>query len=530
MKTALPILYMFLAVQLLQAQQIRFTYDGNGNSKQRLVLTGADNQAPALNCPPAQILLLDANCTTSLPTLTPPTLSDNCTPTASITLVQQPAAGSSISGAGFTSVQLNATDQAGNSASCTVTVERRDTTRPQLICPGNQQLFVNTNCQAIVPNYFALAQAQDNCGISSNIQSPPAGTSSGTMGLSQVTLLVKDVAGNSRTCSFMVEIRDTISPKITCPVSFSTAQCAVPVTYNLPIISDNCSMPGPSLQQGLPSGVIFPVGVTLVRYRATDTAGNTAECNFTVTLQNTLSTAATFIEPTCAGEANGSAVVAVSGGTGGYSIQWSNGQSGPIATGLVAGVYSISIQDAQGCQRFDSVTVTQPTALTIALVNLSNNSGGIGTGLIDVSVSGGTPPYQFVWFRNNQSAGINTEDAMGLTDGTYQLRITDVKGCVLLSPVYTILIVSTTGLDSVLALEVFPNPTTGIFYVRASKEPETLRMRIFAASGQLLHDYLPRIFSEQPQAFNLEHAAAGLFILEFSNERGKVVRQIVRLE
>jgi hypothetical protein len=56
------------------------------------------------------------------------------------------------------------------------------------------------------------------------------------------------------------------------------------IDYNLPIATDNCGTSTIELISGPASGAVFPIGSTTVTYRATDAAGNTAECSFTVTI------------------------------------------------------------------------------------------------------------------------------------------------------------------------------------------------------------------------------------------------------
>ena len=65
----------------------------------------------------------------------------------------------------------------------------------------------------------------------------------------------------------------------------------------------------------------------------------------------------------CFGESNGSATVSVSGGTPGYSYSWSSGGTNATESGLIAGSYTCTITDANGCQNTENITVTQPTPL-----------------------------------------------------------------------------------------------------------------------------------------------------------------------
>lgn len=530
MKKQILVAILAIVHLTLSAQTLRFTYDASGNSRQRLVESGADVQAPTLGCPPAQTLFLSANCTAALPAYAPLNLGDNCSPIPAITVVQQPSAGSVFNGQGMTQVQLRATDQAGNSSVCSFAVAHSDTTRPQLVCPADQTLAVNADCQAVLPDYLAQAQIQDNCGIADQQQLPAAGTVilAATGGVFETTIEATDGAGNSRTCVFTVTVQDNIPPALLCPANQVTTQCATPINYAAPDLSDNCDSPGLTLLQGFPSGVVFPVGTTLVQYLATDGAGNTAQCSFTVTVQNSLSSATTFLEPACAGAATGSAAVAVSGGMSGYEIHWSNGQSGPAITGLTAGIYTVTITDSQGCLRYDSVVLTEPLPLTMTLDALENGSGSDGS--ISVTVIGGTAPYQFVWYRDNQPTNIMTEDASSLTEGVYELHVTDAHGCMMISPPYSIMVVSTGGIDDGFGLEVFPNPTTGNLWVRTTVGTHTVRLRLFAPNGQLMREFPELHLSEAPHLLDVTFFQAGTYLLEFWQADRRLVRKVVKVE
>lgn len=130
----------------------------------------------------------------------------------------------------------------------------------------------------------------------------------------------------------------------------------------------------------------------------------------------------------CNGGNNGSASVNYSGGTPGYSYQWSNGQTTASSSGLVAGSYTMTLTDTQGCTSTKTVAITQPpllTASTSTVTNVSCNGGNTGTAA--VTVSGGTPNYTYSWNPN----GGNSSLASGLTAGNYTSVVTDANGCTL---------------------------------------------------------------------------------------------------
>ncbi len=126
----------------------------------------------------------------------------------------------------------------------------------------------------------------------------------------------------------------------------------------------------------------------------------------------------------CAGEASGSATVTATGGTPPYSYGWSNGGTTATINNLSAGTYSVTVTDAEECTASGSVLVGEPAPIILDLFVLNESGPGAGDGAIDLTVSGGTPGYTYVW-----STGATTQDIDGLSEGTYAVTVTDNNGC-----------------------------------------------------------------------------------------------------
>lgn len=130
----------------------------------------------------------------------------------------------------------------------------------------------------------------------------------------------------------------------------------------------------------------------------------------------------------CAGQNTGTAVLTASGGISPYTYGWVTTpvETGPIATGLSAGTYSVLVTDATGCSSTHTVAITEPTALTVTSTPVSNPSCfGSTDGSITSSASGGNGTYTYAWTPSGQ----NTQTASNLGEGTYSVLITDNKGC-----------------------------------------------------------------------------------------------------
>lgn len=127
----------------------------------------------------------------------------------------------------------------------------------------------------------------------------------------------------------------------------------------------------------------------------------------------------------CFGEEKGIVNIRVSGGAAPYAYKWSNGSISKNITGVLAGKYSVTITDTNGCTESISATITQPALLVRKLDAVTNiRCYGESIGAINITVTGGSPPYIYKW--NN---GAITQDISGIPAGKYSLSIKDSKGC-----------------------------------------------------------------------------------------------------
>src|SRR5207244_2497948 len=145
------------------------------------------------------------------------TVSDNCSATNEITLTQDPAAGTLV-GLGVHTITVTATDEAGNSASCTASFTVTDNIPPLITtCASNRNAFADGLCQAPVPDVTASGLVATDCNGSAPLQitqTPAAGTLVG-LGVTTVTMHVIDGANNESSCTASFTVTDNIPPVIT---------------------------------------------------------------------------------------------------------------------------------------------------------------------------------------------------------------------------------------------------------------------------------------------------------------------------
>lgn len=133
--------------------------------------------------------------------------------------------------------------------------------------------------------------------------------------------------------------------------------------------------------------------------------------------------------PSCPGDSDGMGYVEVLGGTPPYTIQWFT-LSPPVyndsALSLWADTFLVAIQDANGCKDTAPVIIHDPIPLSLVTGANPPLCTYTNDGITYVSVSGGSPPYTYAW--NTTPAQFN-DTAVSLSPGTYQVVVTDNKGC-----------------------------------------------------------------------------------------------------
>ncbi len=134
-----------------------------------------------------------------------------------------------------------------------------------------------------------------------------------------------------------------------------------------------------------------------------------------------------IINPLCNRDCNGSLTVVPSGGTLPYLFNWApTGGNGVTASNLCAGLYTVTVTDANGCSVQENVTLLDPLLLTLTNNIVSSSCNTIADGSIDITVGGGALPYVYQWSGASNAV---TEDLNNVLLGTYIIEVTDGNGC-----------------------------------------------------------------------------------------------------
>ncbi len=156
----------------------------------------------------------------------------------------------------------------------------------------------------------------------------------------------------------------------------------------------------------------------------TDAYGCSANSN-TVIMNEPIAVGA-IINPTdalCNGDSTGSISASGTGGAGGYQFYWSiNATTNSIST-LAAGIYSLTVTDANGCTAINNVNVNEPTSLSL-LFNTTDAHCNQNDGAASVNPSGGVGGFTYSWNNGTQSSNNSN-----IPSGIYSVIVTDANGC-----------------------------------------------------------------------------------------------------
>ncbi|NJM78688.1 MAG: T9SS type A sorting domain-containing protein [Flavobacterium sp.] len=178
----------------------------------------------------------------------------------------------------------------------------------------------------------------------------------------------------------------------------------------------------------------LPAGTYTIQVR--DAKNVLRTLSYTVTQPTQLTATYSKTDITCNGLTNGTINITTSGGTPNYTFQWRNQLNQIIAstedvTGLAAGTYSCTITDANNCIfQLSNISITSPSPLFITDAITPISTIGATDGSIQVTVTGGTPPYNYTWTNSiGTSIGTNSPSLINLEAGSYTLSVTDANGC-----------------------------------------------------------------------------------------------------
>ncbi|MCF8269878.1 MAG: gliding motility-associated C-terminal domain-containing protein [Crocinitomicaceae bacterium] len=268
----------------------------------------------------------------------------------------------------------------------------------------------------------------------------------------------------------------TVTNNQSCTSVFSTSATignalTIPPAPAATVIQPTCPSPTGTITVTAPIGTNYVYSINGANFQSGTIFTNVPGGVYTLYVQDTTSNCITtslttyLVNPTpqapavsidfvnnvsCNGAADGSAAVQVDSlGTPPFVFSWSpTGVSNDTITGLAPGNYNIVVVDALNCVVVNSITITEPNAMAILGDSTPVDCNLQLLGTMDVTVSGGTAPYSYIWSPGNQV----TDSIGGLNVGSYSVTVTDGNGC-------SVVWGANIGIINGLALNIQPNDT-----------------------------------------------------------------------
>src|SRR5215510_10250653 len=206
---------------------------------------------------------------------------------------------------------------------------------------------------------------------------------------------------------------DVLVPCPTCSVAGPASVCGGSTNTYTETITGTCnnqviswSITGNGSISGSTTGssvnVLAGSGAGSYTITATITCANCPSpgvpCGQTVAVSN-VTLDLTKTDVSCNGGSDGTVTATFSGGTAPYMIKIDAGAfaaAGPSPqtfSSLSAGSHTVTVKDANSCTKSDSITVNQPTAVTLSLAKTDVSCNGGPDGSVTATFGGGTAPY-----------------------------------------------------------------------------------------------------------------------------------------
>jgi len=260
------------------------------------------------------------------------------------------------------------------------------------------------------------------------------------------------------------------------------------------------------------------LGAGTYQVTVTDANGCMAMLSSTITEPTALSATDSVANVMCNGDSTGTSTIMPAGGTGTYTFMWSTGGANADAVNLGAGAYQVTVTDANGCMTMLTSTIIAPTPIVASIVD---NADGTAT----ASATGGTGAYTYLW----DAAAANQTDAIatGLSNGTYNVTVTDANGCMNAASV-TITGLGLGQIANLSNLNIFPNPTSGNVFVELDLiNNADVNINITNAIGQLVASRVLNNVQSEKVELETSNLPSGIYMVQFTIGQEQLTRKLI---
>ncbi|MEQ1745603.1 MAG: T9SS type A sorting domain-containing protein [Saprospiraceae bacterium] len=311
-------------------------------------------------------------------------------------------------------------------------------------------------------------------------------------------LVLSDANGCTSTASYTLVVADNVAPLIaaqntTLPLGTSGSTTVTLQTLGASV-TDNCAVANVAIEPG--QFDCSDLGEQTVTITATDNAGNSSVS--TVTVQVVDNTPPTVECPSSISQCWYETTVTYNAPVAfdnclGFGGSWKMEEGLPSGSDFPVGETDVmfTYTDESGNTGSCLFTVTIGTPIQVGPPVVTNDMNNQGVGSIDITVLGGSGPYNFLWTNSQGQTIATTEDVSGLTSGTYFVEIRDANGCRLSNE--GIVVDNTSSAVEPTWLRgaaLRPNPTSGVAHIVFGQMPASdLEVTVNDATGRTLRTF-----------------------------------------
>lgn len=230
------------------------------------------------------------------------------------------------------------------------------------------------------------------------------------------------------------------------------------------------------------------------------------------------------LDISCVSAIDGEIFIQASGGVPlpNYTYTWNTGQTGNLRRFLTVGSYTVTVEDANGCEHVESFSINEPQALEVTIE--SEPATDDCNGVVRAVVVGGTPPYVYTWM--NIPDATNTAIVSDLCPGDYFISVRDSRGCVADITSGTILDRRFPCLEERVVITPDGNGSNDEFIIFCIDELVDNHLEIYNRWGQLVFETDNYDNTWEGVTVDGEELPAGpyYFVLDYSGPNGEPIQ------
>ncbi len=513
--------------------------DNNGNvSMCTAVVTVIDDIAPIISCPTNVITNTDAGLCSALVVFSDALASDNC----NVTVAQTAGLPSgSAFPVGVSTVEFTATDDSGNTTSCSFTITVEDNELPTAVCQDITIQLDDTG-NATITAADVDGGSNDACGVGTLAIDMDTFDCS-HVGDNTVTLTVTDVNGNIATCTATVTVEDVTAPEVFCQdITIDLDDTGMVTIIGTDIdggSTDACGIA--SYELDMDTFDCSNVGDNTVTLTVTDVNGNSATCTAIVTVQDVINPVVACMDLTVELDENGMAVITPEDvatitdncGIMTTAIDIFEFSCDDIGTPVTVQVFA---EDESGNLSTCTAVVTVVDALAPVITCPADQTVDPGPGNLFYEI----PDY----FTTGEATAVdNCTDPVTITtqdpaagtlvpDGTYTITLTaedeygNISTCEFELTVESVLGINDNSID-LSTIVMYPNPATEVVYLSNPRQIALDSAAIYDLMGRLVQTIDLKDMGTE-KAIDVSQLATATYAVVISGENGQVIKQLIK--